>query len=262
MSSGSSLSTSERSDSGSVTPVLVAETTSSNYEEGADADEVYVVPSSSDSLYINGELNCSQLDLLITNENGLPADEETNRLNTEMVAMCKNMISYSTTYFSNYKTQSIKERNAKVSELESKYYTDMQSQEDIINGLRDQLEKNKMDHALHVVKLEATSDAVSSLLIRKLDGAKELLCKRKMFQTWLLNTQKEQHIEDKCVMASKFYTRRVYNRVFSCLAVEARTNMKWRLTREQKAKVDDVTSKVGWKRLILAAFDWFYASLL
>jgi len=245
-----SASLSEHSDSGSVTPaVLVAETSSSNYdgEVVGNDDDVYVVPGAKDSLYVNGEMNCSQLDLLITNENGLTTaiDEDTSKLNMEMVAICKNLIGYSTTFFSDYKVQSTKERNAKVLELESKYYTDMQSQEDIINELKEKLESNKREHAIHVLKLEATADSVSSLLIKKLDNAKALICKRKMFQTWLLNTQQEQHLEEVGVMADKFYKRRIYSRVFSSLAVEARTSMKWRLTREQKAKVDDVTTTVS-----------------
>lgn len=242
-------SLSDRSDSGSVTPMLHAEAASydGNLGDAEDTYEEYVVPGSRviDSLYINGELNSSQLDLLVTNENGLAADEDTTRLNMEMVSMCKNLIAHSTSFFSDYKSQSIKERNAKVSELESKYYTDMQAQEDIINSLRETVGENKREHALHVVKLEATSDAVSSLLIKKLNGQKELLAKRKIFQMWLLRTQQEQHISELAVMATKFYRRRVLSRVFSSLAVEARTNMKHRLTREKKAKIDDVTSKVS-----------------
>ena len=91
------------SDSGSATPVLVS---GANNVVDQENDEIFVVPVP-DPLLINAELNTSNLDSLVTMENGL-IDEESSKLSNDMTTLCKQLIGNSVSYFADFKAASIK----------------------------------------------------------------------------------------------------------------------------------------------------------
>ena len=225
-------------ESGSATPILVSGTSINAMSEEVRADDgdFYVVPSACGS---KDNLNMSGMD---SNNH---ADNDINKLSEEMSSMCKNLMKTSTSYLINYKIEATLEKEKKVKELETKYCIDMQLQEEHIEKLNKEISSLKSKHSDEVIKLERTSESVTTLLAKKLDNMAGMLAKQQTFNSWAASTQESKRMNNLEHMAMKFHERKILATVFISIQRDAKKRMYNRITQEGHHNMDSATQRVS-----------------
>lgn len=240
----------EISSSGTATPVLITSTSVAPLKEVFDDDaDVYVEPGSvveattslptNDSLMISAELHISDEDITVPS-----LDADISFMSTNLTVLCKKIVQDSISQFATVKSQLIREKNAIIRDMEARYYTDMQMQEDKINALKQEMAAMKLTCEENTKRQERIQDHSTSIMLKKHMRLQQLLVEKHCFHVWVQHTGEEKHRQRLESLANIVYRKQLQRRMFGAWQVEAHRMHTLRIARDTKMQRDQATKEV------------------